>query len=252
MTQTIHRWLNIELPKGQSAFLSGPRKTGKTTFLKATFPGSLMYDMLQTDLYLEFIKRPFLLREQLLSADPYQLRAPVIIDEVQKTPPLLDEIHWLIENKGLRFILCGSSARKLKRGKANLLGGRAWRYEMHPLVSAEVDDLNLLRALNRGMIPMHYLQEEYRKSLQAYVGDYLKEEVFEEGLTRNIPAFLTVLRCDGVLPRRTDELCEHCPGLRCRFEDGQRILPDPCGHTAGHDDRAIQKTAGSPGDYKGR
>jgi predicted AAA+ superfamily ATPase len=89
----------------------------------------------------------------------------------------------------LRFILCGSSARKLKRGKVNLLGGRAWRYEMHPLVSVEVGELDLLRTLNRGMIPSHYLQEEYRKSLQAYLRDYLKEEVLDEGLTRNIPAF---------------------------------------------------------------
>jgi predicted AAA+ superfamily ATPase len=104
-------------------------------------------------------------------------------------PQLLDEIHWLIENRGLRFILCGSSARKLKRGKGNLLGGRAWRYEMHPLVSVEVLNLNLLRALNRGMIPVHYLEEDYRKSLQAYLRDYLKEEVFAEGLARNIPAF---------------------------------------------------------------
>jgi predicted AAA+ superfamily ATPase len=145
--------------------------------------------LLQTDIFLEFVKRPFLLREQLLAVSPEQLKEPIIIDEVQKVPQLLDEIHWLIENKGLQFILCGSSARKLKRGKANLLGGRAWRYEMHPLVSAEVADLDLLRALNRGMIPLHYMQAEYRKSLQAYVRDYLKEEVFDEGLTRNIPAF---------------------------------------------------------------
>jgi predicted AAA+ superfamily ATPase len=189
MIQTMPRLLKIKLPKGQSAFLWGPRKTGKTTFLKAAFPDSLIYDLLQTDLFLEFVKRPFLLREQLLAASAKQLKEPVIIDEVQKVPQLLDEIHWLIENKGLRFILCGSSARKLKRGKANLLGGRAWRYEMHPLVSAEVPDVDLLRALNRGMIPMHYMQEEYLKSLHAYVRDYLKEEVFDEGLTRNIPAF---------------------------------------------------------------
>jgi predicted AAA+ superfamily ATPase len=187
--ETNERLLKIELPKRQSAFLWGPRKTGKTTYLRASFPGSLTYDMLQTDLFLEFTKRPFLLREQLLAADPKQLKEPVIIDEVQKVPQLLDEIHWLIENKGLRFILCGSSARKLKRGRGNLLGGRAWRYEMHPLVSAEVVDLNLLRALNRGTIPVHYLQEDYHKSLQAYLRDYLKEEVFAEGLTRNIPAF---------------------------------------------------------------
>jgi predicted AAA+ superfamily ATPase len=188
--ETIERLLKIELPKRQSAFLWGPRKTGKTTYLRASFPASLSYDMLQTDLFLELTKRPFLLREQLLAADPKQFKEPVIIDEVQKVPQLLDEIHWLVENKGLRFILCGSSARKLKRGKGNLLGGRAWRYEMHPLVSAEVVDLNLLKALNRGMIPVHYLEEEYRKSLQAYLRDYLKEEVFAEGLARNIPAFL--------------------------------------------------------------
>jgi uncharacterized protein len=187
--ETIGRFLKIELPKRQSAFLWGPRKTGKTTYLRASFPSSLRYDMLQTDLFFEFTKRPFLLREQLLAADPERLKEPIIIDEVQKVPQLLDEIHWLIENKGLRFILCGSSARKLKRGKGNLLGGRAWRYELHPLVSVEVGDLNLLRALNRGMIPVHYLKEDYRKSLQAYVRDYLKEEVFDEGLTRNIPAF---------------------------------------------------------------
>jgi predicted AAA+ superfamily ATPase len=181
--------MNIKLPKGQSAFLWGPRKTGKTTFLRAAFPESLMYDLLKTDIFLDLVKRPFLLREQILALSARQLKEPVIIDEVQKVPELLDEIHWLIDNKGLQFILCGSSARKLKRGKANLLGGRAWRYEMHPLVSAEVADLDLLRALNRGMIPLHYMQAEYLKSLQAYVQDYLKEEVFDEGLTRNIPAF---------------------------------------------------------------
>ncbi len=189
MGKIIERLLKINLPKGRSAFLWGPRKTGKTTYLKSAFPNSLIFDMLQTDLFLEFAKRPFLLREQLMAAKPEMLKEPIIIDEVQKAPQLLDEIHWLIENKGLRFILSGSSARKLKRGKANLLGGRAWRYEMHPLVSAEIGDLDLLKSLNRGMIPDHYFQEEYGKSLQAYVRDYLKEEVFDEGLTRNIPAF---------------------------------------------------------------
>ena len=189
MEKIVDRLLKIDLPKGRSAFLWGPRKTGKTTYLKSAFPNSLIFDMLQTDLFLEFVKRPFLLREQLMAAKPERLKEPVIIEEVQKAPQLLDEIHWLIENKGLRFILSGSSARKLKRGKANLLGGRAWRYEMHPLASAEIEDLDLLRSLNRGMIPDHYLQAEYNKSLQAYVRDYLKEEVFDEGLTRNIPAF---------------------------------------------------------------
>lgn len=112
-------------------------------------------------------------------------------------PHLLDEAHGLIENRGLQFILCGSSARKLKRGQANLLGGRAWRYEMFPLVSAEIEIADLLTVLNRGMVPSHYLEEQYQKSLRAYTTDYLKEEVFAEGLTRNIPAFSRFLDAVG-------------------------------------------------------
>jgi len=187
--QKVRRMLNIEIPQRQSAFLWGPRKTGKSTYLKEMFPQSLLYDFLKTDLALEFTKRPSLLREQVLAKDMSFLEHPIILDEVQKVPQILNEVHWLIENKGLSFILCGSSARKLKRGKANLLGGRAWRYEMFPLVSAELGDINLLRVLNHGMIPDHYLRDNYQKSLSGYVRDYLKEEVFAEGLTRNIPAF---------------------------------------------------------------
>lgn len=187
--EIIQRRLQLRLPKGQSAFLWGPRGIGKTTYLKQRFPRSLRYSFLRSDLFLEFSKNPALLREQLLAAGSGALRHPIILDEVQKVPQLLDEVHWLIESKGMRFILCGSSARKLKRGRANLLGGRAWRYEMFPLVSTEIGDIDLLRALNHGLMPSPYLQAEYRKSLKAYVQDYLKEEVFAEGLTRNIPAF---------------------------------------------------------------
>jgi predicted AAA+ superfamily ATPase len=183
------RMLRITLPPRQSAFLWGPRKTGKSTYLRSAFPDSLVFDLLQTDLMLDLARRPALLRERLEATGPERLRSPVILDEVQKVPQLLDEVHWLIENRGLRFILCGSSARKLKRGPTNLLGGRAWRYEMHPLVSAEVGDLDLLRALNRGLVPTHYLSAGYRRSLEAYVVDYLKEEVFDEGLARNVAAF---------------------------------------------------------------
>lgn len=188
--ENIKRYLSLKLPPRQSAFLWGPRKTGKTTYLKDRFPRSLVYDFLKTDLFLEFSKRPALLREQLLAKDDGVLRYPIILDEVQKVPQLLDEVHWLIENKGLSFILCGSSVRKLKRGHANLLGGRAWRYEMFPLVSSEIKKMELLRILNHGMIPAHYLQSQgYQRSLKAYVQDYLKEEVFAEGLVRNVPAF---------------------------------------------------------------
>ena len=188
--QYIHRVLEVNLPKKQSAFLWGARKTGKSTYLKHRFPQSLIFDFLKTDLFFEFSKRPSLLREQLLVKDEQILSHPIILDEVQKVPKILDEVHWLIENKNLQFILCGSSARKLKRGQANLLGGRAWRFHLFPFATIEINNFNLLRALNQGLIPVHYLQDiQYKKSLRAYVQDYLKEEVFQEGLIRNLPAF---------------------------------------------------------------
>ncbi|MBF0216434.1 MAG: ATP-binding protein [Candidatus Omnitrophica bacterium] len=189
--KNFKRVLDVELPNKQSAFLWGARKTGKSTYLKEKFPGSIVYDLLRADVFFEFSKDPSMLRERLLAVEGPALKRPVIIDEVQKVPGLLDEVHWLIENKGLRFVLCGSSARKLKQGHANLLGGRAWRYELFPLASHEIGKVDLLRALNHGLIPSHYLQndEDCRRSLKAYVQDYLREEVFAEGLTRNIPSF---------------------------------------------------------------
>ena len=122
---TFHRTLNIELQGDQSAFLWGPRKTGKSTYLKQVFPESIVYDFLKTDVTIDFIRNPALLREQLLADRKRAAASPIILDEVQKVPAILDEVHWLIENEGLNFILCGSSARKLIKGGANLLGGRA-------------------------------------------------------------------------------------------------------------------------------
>jgi len=186
---SVSRQLRIDLPPGQSAFLWGARQVGKTTYLRQHFPNSISYNLLQTDLYLELTKRPALMREWLHAKDDLRRCQPIIVDEVQKVPALLDEVHWLIEEQGLSFVLCGSSARKLKRGQANLLGGRAWRYEMLPLTSWELPELDLLRTLNHGLLPRHYLQDDASISLRSYVGDYLKEEVFAEGLTRNVPAF---------------------------------------------------------------
>ncbi len=138
----FYRILNIKLPSKQSAFLWGARKTGKSAYLKNHFPDSIVFDFLKTDLYFKISKNPALLRELILAKDKALLKYPIILDEVQKIPHALDEVHWLIENRGLRFILCGSSARKLKRGQANLLGGRAWRYEIFPLVTAEIENFN--------------------------------------------------------------------------------------------------------------
>lgn len=197
--RNITRMLDMKLTDKQSAFLWGARKTGKSTYLKEKFPDSIVYDFLKTDVFFELSKNPSLLRERLLAKEAVELKKPIILDEVQKVPQLLDEVHWLIENKGLRFVLCGSSARKLKKGHANLLGGRAWRYELFPLVSHEIGKVDLLHVLNHGLIPSHYLQndENCKKSLAAYVQDYLREEVFAEGLTRNIPAFSRFLDAFG-------------------------------------------------------
>lgn len=174
----------------ESCFLWGPRQSGKSTLVKTSFPNSPYYDLLLSDEFERLNRRPSLLREELLANPPV---APVILDEVQKIPQLLDEIQWLIVNKKIQFILCGSSARKLKRGSGNLLGGRALRYELFPLVSHEIPTFDLLRALNHGCLPRHYQADHPELLGRSYIGDYLKEEIAAEALTRNVPAFARFL-----------------------------------------------------------
>lgn len=140
---------------------------------------------------------PHLLREELQAINPEKLHQPVIIDEVQKNPILLNEIHWLIENEKISFILCGSSARKLKRGAANLLGGRAWGFNFYPLIYKEIPHFSLQRALNYGLLPSHYLSDYPERSLRAYVNNYLKEEIQAEGLVRNLAGFARFLDIVG-------------------------------------------------------
>lgn len=185
------RKLNLVLSSKHSCFLWGPRQTGKSTLLKTLFPRNKRYDLLLSTEYRRLVLKPSLLREECLaglqSGDSDS--SLVIIDEVQKVPELLDEVHWLIENHGMRFVLCGSSARKLKRGGGNLLGGRAVRYELFPLVFREVPDFSLERAANSGTLPPIYPSDSPDALLRSYVGDYLQEEIAAEALTRNIPAF---------------------------------------------------------------
>lgn len=186
----------LELPKEpkESFFLWGPRQAGKSTLLKATYPESKYLDFLKNEECIKYLERPQQLREELLSLNKKEITNPIVIDEVQKVPAILDEVHWLIENLRVKFALCGSSARKLKRGKANLLGGRAVRYEMYGFSAYELQkDFNLTTMLNKGYLPRHYLSSNIKQLLDSYVKDYLKEEIAEEGLSRNLPAFSNFL-----------------------------------------------------------
>ena len=192
------RFLKLEETAEDSLFLWGARQTGKSTLLKTLFPDARRYDLLKSEEFERLFRNPELLREELQDADPYRL---VIIDEVQKIPRLLDEVHWLMSNRNIRFVLCGSSARKLVRCGANLLGGRALRTVMYPLVSAEIPDFDLYKAIHNGMLPRHYTTRNPQRRMQAYIGDYLNEEIRAEALSRNLLSFTRFMeiaaQCSG-------------------------------------------------------
>lgn len=189
MGKIVRRLFQLTLPAHKSAFLWGPRKVGKSYWLHHYLQGFILIDLLKTDVFADYITRPSLLRERY--QDTTKL---IVIDEVQKVPTILDEVHWLIENRGISFLLTGSSARKLRKGHANLLGGRAWRKSMTPLSYFEVDDFDLEKVMFTGLLPPHYLSPDPLEDLRAYVADYLKEEIAAEALTQNIPAFSDFLR----------------------------------------------------------
>lgn len=198
----IQKILDIQ---DDSVFLWGARQVGKSTLVKKLFPDAKVYDLLKSDEYSRLLRKPQLLREELISYDETKI---VIIDEIQKIPSLLDEVHWLIVNRGIRFILCGSSARKLKRVGTNLLGGRALPVMLFPFVSAEISDFNLFRAINNGMIPRHYMVQNPQKRLEAYIGVYLKEEIQDEAVVRQLSSFNRFLdvaaQCDGEMVNYTN------------------------------------------------
>jgi predicted AAA+ superfamily ATPase len=171
-----------KLLKKKSFFLFGPRGTGKTTLVKHTLTKATVIDLLEIKTYREYLKNPSLISEQMLEPN-------VVIDEVQKLPEILDEVHRLIEADKLTFLLTGSSARKLKRGGANLLAGRAWWAELFPLTSNEIPDFDLMTYLNRGGLPAVYPSDDYAEELWAYTALYLKEEIQNEALTRKVAQF---------------------------------------------------------------
>ena len=177
-------------PSGEETFfLWGPRQTGKSTLLGQRYPRARWIDLLKADEFRRYAVHPERLRQEIDAERPDPGRQ-IVIDEIQKVPALLDEVHWLIENRGLHFALCGSSARKVRRGAANLLGGRGLRYHLHGLTAAEIGGaFDLRRMLNHGYLPRMYEAARPARRLDAYIADYLREEVAAEGLVRNLPAF---------------------------------------------------------------
>lgn len=186
-TQDMYKRRQVfEGAENESLFLWGARQTGKSTLLKFIFPEARLFDLLLSDVYERLNRNPSLLRETILADESQSV---VVIDEIQRIPALLNEVHWLIVNKGTRFILSGSSPRKILHSGANLLGGRALRYELYPLVSSEIPDFDLLTAINNGMLPRHYDSKKPKNLISAYIGNYLRDEIVAEARIRNVGTF---------------------------------------------------------------
>ena len=189
MKKIKNRVLELNLPVKRSAFLWGPRKTGKTYWINRHFSDSIIIDLLKTDVFADYASRPSLLRERFQG-----LQGLIVIDEIQMIPDLLNEIHWLIENTDVSFLMTGSSTRKLRRRHVNLLGGRAWRYTMSPLTYRETEGFDLEQIIASGLLPPHFLSSDPVQDLRSYVSGYLKEEIAAEAVIQNIPAFAEFLR----------------------------------------------------------
>ena len=172
-----NRIFDIENRLDEGMFLFGARQVGKSTLLKKRFPKAIYIDLLNSDLRKRFKQSPTLFKEMLIK---YPAETLIIVDEIQKVPELLDEVHSLMVDYGLFFILSGSSARKIKKSGANQLGGRAIPETLFPLVSAEITDYDLNKAVQNGLIPRHYAVQNAKNRLKAYITLYVKEEIIEE------------------------------------------------------------------------
>ena len=174
----------------KSLFMFGPRQTGKSTLVRRRLPDARIYDLLDSSVFLQLGQQPGRLAEELGPRG-----GVCVIDEIQRLPELLNEVHRLIEERGIRFVLTGSSARKLRRGGVNLLGGRARTHRLYPLSYRELGTrFDLARAVERGLLPSIYFSDDPGADLRAYAGTYLQQEIVSEGLTRNVPAFSRFLR----------------------------------------------------------
>lgn len=222
----IERTIDLEkILKKKSCFLLGPRQTGKSSLIRHVLKDYPVYNLLDNEVYLKLSRSPQRLREELTPKTKI-----IIIDEIQKLPVLLDEVHLLIEEHGIKFLLTGSSARKLRRGGTNLLGGRALVRHLHPFSFYELQDkFHLLQAINNGLIPSMYFSDPPDEDLESYIGTYLKEEVAAEALTRNVPAFSRFLEvaalCNGRLINYT-KISNDAQVARSTIQEYFQILKD--------------------------
>ena len=181
---------SLNPPVNKSFFLFGPRGTGKTTWIKNTYPDAVYIDLLESEVFTDLLANP----QRLTNYIPVSYTGPVIIDEIQRVPELLNEVHRLIEYKKYTFILTGSNARKLRRAGHNLLAGRALTYFLHPLTAMETGrDFHIKKALMSGQLPSVYYEDNPKKYLESYIKTYLEQEIQQEGMTRNLAAFARFL-----------------------------------------------------------
>ena len=192
------RELDLPTDISTSFFLWGVRQSGKTTLLKERFADSIFIDLLRSEQYQRYQLDPSRLRRELLANDSWRSRR-IVIDEIQRVPALLNEIHSMIENEHVCFAMSSSNARRLRRGGVNLLGGRALRYRLHGISAYEIGvDFDLVRLLNTGFIPRIYDGSRWREYLEAYVFDFLATEVAQEAELRNLPAFSAFLTAAAI------------------------------------------------------
>ena len=216
----------LEPPEGKSFFLFGPRGTGKTVWVRDRFRDAIYLDLLESETYTELLASPGRLERRV----PPDFRGWVVLDEVQRIPEILDEVHRLIERRGLRFALTGSSARKLRRRGVNLLAGRALTLGMHPLTCRELGrEFRARHSLQFGNLPSVYVERDPKGFLQSYVKTYLREEVLQEGLTRNLGAFTRFLEAASfsqASPLNVSAVARDCHVERKVVEDYFSILED--------------------------
>jgi len=227
----IKRYIDLaKVLEKKSVILFGPRQTGKSWLIRNTLQNHQVYNLLHNETFLKFSHAPERLRQEYAGSGPGKRDQLIIIDEIQRVPLLLNEVHSMIEEYGVRFLLTGSSARKLYRSGVNLLGGRAYIRHLHPFSFCELkDNFELERAINYGLLPSVYLSDTPEEDLKSYIGLYLKAEIANEGLTRNIPAFsrflIVAALCNGKIINYT-KIANDAQVARSTVQEYFAILKD--------------------------